>query len=360
MVERELKLHVPDDFELPPLDGLAGLHADPASRRLQESTYWDTPDCRLLSHGVGLRWRSDSGWTFKSAPGGAPGPLLSRDERTLAGPPEAPPPALLRPLAEVLCGLPLAPTVGIQTDRTAIELRSGQGRPLVELVDDRVLVLNGPLQGTTWRELELELRGDQADAAAPEPDASDATMLAALLGRLREAGAGPVVMVAKHLRALGVDRQLPPRSLQAYQLAAQIAEGLAASSTRAAGGVVSRAAPDGSGRELLAVHRPRHHDWCLPKGKQEPGESLLTTAVREVEEETGLQCEPVAPLGCTAHRLPDGGSKTVWWWSMRVVAGAIAASEETDEVSWLGTDAALRTLSHEGERDLLGRLPAAW
>ena len=38
------------------------------------------------------------------------------------------------------------------------------------------------------------------------------------------------------------------------------------------------------------VHRPRYDDWSLPKGKAERGESADRTALREVEEETGLVC----------------------------------------------------------------------
>ena len=45
--------------------------------------------------------------------------------------------------------------------------------------------------------------------------------------------------------------------------------------------------PQGSeGAEVLLVHRPKYDDWSLPKGKSEPGEHILLTAVREVWEET--------------------------------------------------------------------------
>lgn len=50
---------------------------------------------------------------------------------------------------------------------------------------------------------------------------------------------------------------------------------------RAAGGVVS----DDEGNRLLIFRNSR---WDLPKGKVEPGESLLQAALREVQEETGL------------------------------------------------------------------------
>lgn len=51
---------------------------------------------------------------------------------------------------------------------------------------------------------------------------------------------------------------------------------------RAAGGIVT--APDGS---MLLIQR--NGRWDLPKGKVESGETLLQAALREVEEETGIQ-----------------------------------------------------------------------
>ena len=50
---------------------------------------------------------------------------------------------------------------------------------------------------------------------------------------------------------------------------------------RAAGCVVH----DDAGNMLLIS---RNNRWDLPKGKVEPGETLLQAALREVEEETGI------------------------------------------------------------------------
>ena len=52
----------------------------------------------------------------------------------------------------------------------------------------------------------------------------------------------------------------------------------------AAGAVCWR---EDSGKLLVAlVNRARYDDWSWPKGKVDPGETLLETAVREIAEET--------------------------------------------------------------------------
>lgn len=53
---------------------------------------------------------------------------------------------------------------------------------------------------------------------------------------------------------------------------------------RAAGGIVT----DADGNMLLIRRNDR---WDLPKGKVEPGETLLQAALREVGEETGVSAE---------------------------------------------------------------------
>ncbi|MFQ5349690.1 MAG: NUDIX domain-containing protein, partial [Thermoanaerobaculia bacterium] len=52
----------------------------------------------------------------------------------------------------------------------------------------------------------------------------------------------------------------------------------------AAGGILWRRSAGFA--ELAVIHRPRHRDWSLPKGKRDRGESWQQTALREVVEET--------------------------------------------------------------------------
>ena len=104
---------------------------------------------------------------------------------------------------------------------------------------------------------------------------------------------------------------------------------------RAAGGLVWRRNRAGE-VELLLVHRPRYDDWSLPKGKAHRGESDRDTALREVEEETGLRCRLGAELATVRYRTERGEDKTVRWWSMTVRKDVgFAPDDEVDEVRWV-------------------------
>jgi 8-oxo-dGTP diphosphatase len=117
---------------------------------------------------------------------------------------------------------------------------------------------------------------------------------------------------------------------------------------RAAGGLVVR------GDEVLLVHRPRYDDWTLPKGKLKTGESWEEGARREVEEETGLRCEPGAEVGRTHYEV-GGEPKEVRYYRMSADAEPLAQNE-VDEVRWVPIAEAPDLLSYDYDRDLLNRL----
>jgi phosphohistidine phosphatase SixA/ADP-ribose pyrophosphatase YjhB (NUDIX family) len=119
---------------------------------------------------------------------------------------------------------------------------------------------------------------------------------------------------------------------------------------RAAGGVVVR---DGT---VLVVHRPRYDDWSLPKGKSEAGEIDEVTALREVREETGFECELQDELPSAAYVDSLGRPKFVRYWRMRSVGGEFAPGEEVDEVRWLGVEEARPLLTYEHDRAVLDGL----
>ncbi len=104
---------------------------------------------------------------------------------------------------------------------------------------------------------------------------------------------------------------------------------------------------------MLVVHRPKYDDWTFPKGKAEDGESDEECAVREVREETGLECELLDELPATEYVDARGRPKRVRWWRMRIVDGRFAPTTEVDEVRWLSAADAAQLLSYGRDLALL-------
>ncbi|WP_280235517.1 NUDIX hydrolase [Nocardia cyriacigeorgica] len=132
----------------------------------------------------------------------------------------------------------------------------------------------------------------------------------------------------------------------------------------AAGAVVWRYAPDGSGAiEIAVIHRPKYEDWSLPKGKLDPGETPVLAAVREVAEETGLRCKLGRYLGHVTYPVPGHRKlKRVYYWAAEVIDGGFAANSEVDELIWLRLDRVMDELSYPMDRQVVRaftRLPAA-
>ncbi len=103
----------------------------------------------------------------------------------------------------------------------------------------------------------------------------------------------------------------------------------------AAGGLVA----DEKGA-LLFIYRL--DKWDLPKGKVEKGEKLETTAVREVEEETGVtNLSLKKKLGETYHTYSAYGKhyiKTTHWYSMTCPADQKTkpqTEEDITEIKWV-------------------------
>ena len=119
--------------------------------------------------------------------------------------------------------------------------------------------------------------------------------------------------------------------------------------------------------QVLVVHRPRYDDWSFPKGKAEPGESMVLTAIREVAEETGRQIVLGRYLGKARRRLVSGRKKRTLYWAAQVLPEAgpgeglraavkPASKREIDKVRWWKVKKAARKLTHADDKRLLARL----
>jgi 8-oxo-dGTP pyrophosphatase MutT (NUDIX family) len=120
---------------------------------------------------------------------------------------------------------------------------------------------------------------------------------------------------------------------------------------QAAGGLIWRNA--NGKKELAIIHRPKHDDWTLPKGKLEPGESWKEAALREVHEETGCQAEIENFAGCICYN-PKDIPKIVLYWNMKLIdEGNFKPNKEVDQVRWLKIEDALAMLGYQSERELI-------
>ncbi|MGW6203251.1 NUDIX domain-containing protein [Streptomyces sp. NPDC055089] len=98
---------------------------------------------------------------------------------------------------------------------------------------------------------------------------------------------------------------------------------------------------DDAGR-LLVIHKTDNNLWALPGGGHDIGERIADTAVREVDEETGIKVEVDGIVGLYTdpeHVLAytDGEVRQQFSICFRAhpVGGALRTSSESKEVRWV-------------------------
>ena len=135
-----------------------------------------------------------------------------------------------------------------------------------------------------------------------------------------------------------------------------------------AGGVVVRRL---RGRWVLAAIRPGGKPqgvWALPKGLIGPGEAPEETALREVEEETGVRARPGQKLGDVRYVYTQSWGegagerifKVVSFYLFRYSGGRLgdlppALAHEVAEARWLPLEEAPSLLAYSGEREMAAR-----
>jgi 8-oxo-dGTP pyrophosphatase MutT (NUDIX family) len=92
--------------------------------------------------------------------------------------------------------------------------------------------------------------------------------------------------------------------------------------------------------EVLLIFR--RGKWDLPKGKQDKGETPEQCALREVQEETGLQqLQLISFLATTYHTYQEGARsilKESYWYKMEATGSqklVAQAEEDIQEVKWV-------------------------
>lgn len=113
-----------------------------------------------------------------------------------------------------------------------------------------------------------------------------------------------------------------------------------------------------SGRQYLVL-KSRANDWEFPKGGIENGEELQQTAIREVEEETGIRdlklIDGFREDYDYVFRGPDGETihKEVHLFIGKAKEDDVDLSKEHSDLQWRDYEEAVNTLSHDGPRDAL-------
>lgn len=125
-----------------------------------------------------------------------------------------------------------------------------------------------------------------------------------------------------------------------------------------AGGAVYK--QDGDEVLWLVCQHSGYHKWVLPKGLIDTGEKAEETAMREVEEETGIKAKIIA-------KIPDPEKyiyamngvkifKMVQYFLMEYVSGDIKNHDfEMEAVEWLPYEEALAKLNFHGAKKVLER-----
>ena len=120
---------------------------------------------------------------------------------------------------------------------------------------------------------------------------------------------------------------------------------------QAAGGILWK--KEGDQKKLAVVHRHKHNDWSLPKGKVDKNETWKKTALREVLEETGFEAKIKKYAGSISYLL-NGKPKVVLYWHMKIKSEMKAEMNgEVDEVRWVTIEEAEQLLDYSDEIDII-------
>lgn len=124
-----------------------------------------------------------------------------------------------------------------------------------------------------------------------------------------------------------------------------------------AGGLVF----DSLGRvAIIARHsRSGHMEWCLPKGHIEKGETPQQTAVREIQEETGIFGEIVDSIATIDYWFTGTSQrvhKLVHHFALRYVSGELTVlgdpDHEAEDAMWVNFTELNDVLSYPNERKI--------
>jgi len=96
----------------------------------------------------------------------------------------------------------------------------------------------------------------------------------------------------------------------------------------------------------------------LPKGHLDANETEVEAAIREVREETGVEAAPIEKLGEIRYTYERKGrpiDKRVAFYLLEYRSGELGHDHEIEQVRWMPLEEAARSLTYEGEREMVAR-----
>ncbi len=122
-----------------------------------------------------------------------------------------------------------------------------------------------------------------------------------------------------------------------------------------AGGVVFKKVGDHI--QILVAKHSQHHGWVFPKGligDHVENEAKEDTAVREVEEETGILAKILRPLEEVRYEYQFEDrkiEKTVYYFLMEFVSSDLSKKDhEMEDVAWISVDEVENKLTYPSDR----------
>jgi CHAD domain-containing protein len=276
-LEVERKFDVEASTQPPSFEGLPGVAwVERAETQALEAVYFDTDERDLASNRITLRRRTgglDEGWHLK-LPAGSD----ARTEVRMplgSGASDQVPTELLDVVLAIVRDCPVAPVARISTTRQIQLLHGAEDAALAEFCDDQVTAGRGADGGTAeqrWREWELELVGDGANAE----------LMDRVCGRLLDAGARPAAHGSKLARVLDTSPAGLPADPLHRAMAEQIGELLAADRA------VRAEADDGVHRMRVAARKIRSLLQASPHSFGLADDTLVIGELRELGNVLGV------------------------------------------------------------------------
>ncbi len=202
--EFEAKLLANDGLVLPAWDVLVeGTQLIRPDVLELDAAYFDTADLELARWGITLRLRRGElgpPWTLK-LPEQSTASVLSREELRFVGGSEPVPADAVDLVRAFTRGRALSQVARLRTSRVRVVIADADGAPMIEIADDVVRVEADDAVLDHFREVEVEVVGDEATSRSAQN---------AAVARLIDAGCRAEPPLAKVVRALGTRAHLPP------------------------------------------------------------------------------------------------------------------------------------------------------